>query len=1112
MEYLAFGEMAIRVDGVRQALTRRRERDVLSVLLAGHGNPVPAERLLTEVWGDEASGQTLGALQVAISRLRTQLEPHRAARTRSRLGSTAAGYALDAEATDVDTWQFEEEATAALAAADLDELLARGDAACSSWSGPPYAGCEAPLVRAEVARLEELLLTVQERRARAMLDLQRPDDAQRALAELAPMHPFREGLWALLALAQYRCARQADALATLRELRRSLSDELGVDPTAAVQQLEQAMLRHDPTLEATAVDTKDHETNAVIAPTAAPGTRPTAPTGTVGRAGVLATATELMEQSWATRSPRFLLVAGEPGIGKSRLVEDLSTTAMAAQCRVLVGRCHEGEYAPALWPWLDVVRDLAGDVDQVNPLLQPLLRGDADPADRGGGTGLRMFDAVVELIRRSAMARPLLLVLEDIHWADDSSLALLRHLTGSVVAVPLTVVCTRRTSEAETSPALVDAMAALARVGAERIRLDGLDSESVGALLAGSFAEADPRVTASVAALTSGNPFFVLQYARLLAATPELWGVDPEELPVPDGVRDVLRQRVRRLPSEAIRVLTAAAVLGDPIEPALVAELTDVDLDECLDLLDLALTSGLLHESGSGYTFVHALERETLYAELSAARSMRLHDRAGRVLENHRADDPDACAAIAHHAHRAAPLGPEHADRACTWLARAAEIATGRYAHPEALRLWELAVRDSAPDSIGTAEALCGVAASLLRMARNAEAQETIDRAVRLGHRLQEWNLVTRAATTLNHAGVWSWREYGEKDDGFIALLTDSLDQVSDSDRARLLATLQMEHYYGWDSAVADRAGNESLDLARAIGDRELLLEVLLVRIISTWGPGRGTLRLELVKEVMQLQPEGELLVLVLFQLGNALYETLDPVGADDAMARCARESVSVRHTGVEIPLAWWRYARARDLDDPEAPALGQAAVELHRTVGYLYAHDLTCIQAIRNRAPGTLVDESVIESTRSSNAGVRAIVAHAVLEAGDPERAHELLGAPAPPLASDYSTLAGQCLRVLVLAESGHLDELRETLRQIEPFAGQTVSYGTVDHFGVVDHFLAHAYAALDDPRALEYAERAVELNAQAQCAPWVRRAEALRSMLSGSALHPPETGVSQR
>ena len=145
VHYTAFGEMAISVGGVRQPLTRRRERGVLSVLLAAHGAPVAAERLLAEVWGDDAPGQTLGSLQVAVSRLRTQLEPDRAARKGSRLVSTAAGYSLTAEVDDVDTWRFEALAEQALAADAPDERLAASEEAIALWTSTPYADCDSPV-------------------------------------------------------------------------------------------------------------------------------------------------------------------------------------------------------------------------------------------------------------------------------------------------------------------------------------------------------------------------------------------------------------------------------------------------------------------------------------------------------------------------------------------------------------------------------------------------------------------------------------------------------------------------------------------------------------------------------------------------------------------------------------------------------------------------------------------------------------------------------------------------------------------------------------------------------------------------------------------------------
>ena len=327
VQYSAFGAMAVSVDGEEVPLTRRRERSVLSVLLAAHGAPVAAERLVAEVWGDEAPGQTLASLQVAVSRLRSQLEPDRQARKGSRLVSTAAGYSLVADVADVDTWTFESLAADALAAHEPSQRLRLADEARALWA-LPYADCDAPVVLSETNRLQELLLTLEELRARALLDLGRPDEALRGLAELAPQHPYRERMWSLLALAQYQCSRQADALDTLRRLRERLADELGVDPSEEIQRLEQSVLRQDPSLAAAST------------PSTASTQRPVVPqqrsasgsTGTVGREPVLARALAVVEESTTAGELRFLLLAGEPGIGKSRLVGDLAAAGVDAGC------------------------------------------------------------------------------------------------------------------------------------------------------------------------------------------------------------------------------------------------------------------------------------------------------------------------------------------------------------------------------------------------------------------------------------------------------------------------------------------------------------------------------------------------------------------------------------------------------------------------------------------------------------------------------------------------------------------------------------------------------------------------------------------------------------
>ena len=132
------------------------------------------------------------------------------------------------------------------------------------------------------------------------------------------------------------------------------------------------------------------------------------------------------------------------------------------------------------------------------------------------------------------------------------------------------------------------------------------------------------------------------------------------------------------------------------------------------------------------------------------------------------------------------------------------------------------------------------MAASLLRMARSAEARTTVVRAAQIARELGRWDLVTKAATILNQAGVWSWHQYGQRDEPFIALLTEASEQVPDKDRARLLSTLQMELYYSWDGADADRVGNEAVDLVRAIGDPDLLLEVPAGADHLHLAPGQG--------------------------------------------------------------------------------------------------------------------------------------------------------------------------------------------------------------------------------------------------------------------------------
>ena len=246
----------------------------------------------------------------------------------------------------MDTWAFEDAAAAVGAAGSPADVVIRAEEAERSWAGDPYAGCTAPAVVAEADRLRELRLVVQESYARALVDTGRPTEAALLLAPLATTQPYREGLWCLLALAQYRSARQAEALATLRTLRVRLVEDLGVDPSEQAQSLERAVLAQDV---------------AIAAPPPAPARQTTTAVSraaTQGRARFTASAVALLDDASAAGEVRYLLVSGEAGIGKTRLVGDLAAFAEGSGFAVLVGRCHEGDDAPALWPWVTIVRSL----------------------------------------------------------------------------------------------------------------------------------------------------------------------------------------------------------------------------------------------------------------------------------------------------------------------------------------------------------------------------------------------------------------------------------------------------------------------------------------------------------------------------------------------------------------------------------------------------------------------------------------------------------------------------------------------------------------------------------------------------------------------------------
>ena len=707
-------------DGERQVeLGRPKQRVLLAVLLVHANHLVSVDRLIEELWGEEQPPQAAASLQTYVSNLRRALEPGRPARAPARvLVSQPPGYRLVVGAGDLDAARF-----AALAAEGHRLLEAQRPAAAARvlreglglWRGSALAEvADEAFAQAEANRLEELRVAALEDRLAADLDLGGHAAAVAELEELAGRYPFRERLAGLLMLALYRSGRQAEALQAFRAARRALAEELGIDPGRWLRELETGILRQDPGLDWT--PPAEEEPGPPVAQAggsagedgpalAASVTRSlqAAADELVGREDQLAALDEVLAGARGGRG-RVVLVAGEPGIGKTRLAEEAARRAEVAGMGVAWGRCHEGDGAPALWPWAQVLRQLAAGLAPgqlaamlgpsaawLDPLL-PELDGPAVPlpiADLGAAR-FQLNQVVAGLLRRLAEVRPLLVVVDDLHWADVPSLSLLAFLAAELQDARLVVVGTYRDVEVVAGQPLAGTLGALAREPVvERIPLGGLDRADVAALIGATIGTrpAEPLV-AAVADRCGGNPFFITELLRLLQSERRLAGPDAAAAArreVPVGVRDVLRARLARLPEQTRTVLMVAAVAGRGFGLDLVEAVTGLEDEPALDAAEAAVLAGLVVEddrAAGRYRFAHALVRETIYEDISRARRARLHARVADALVAVQGPEPEPAAEMAYHCWQAAPV--IGAGRALPHLLRAGEQAVAQLAYEAA--------------------------------------------------------------------------------------------------------------------------------------------------------------------------------------------------------------------------------------------------------------------------------------------------------------------------------------------------------------------------------------------------------------------------------------------
>jgi DNA-binding SARP family transcriptional activator/tetratricopeptide (TPR) repeat protein len=597
----------------------------------------------------------------------------------------------------------------------------------------------------------------------------------------------------------------------------------------------------------------------------------------VGRERELAELVGGLDDAFAGRGRLFLL-GGEPGIGKSRLAEELIAHAGARGARVLVGRCWEAGGAPAYWPWVQSLRPYlrdsdaeslrsqlgegAADVARVLPELRDLL-DDLPPAPplESEGARFRLFDSLTAFLKRAAAAQPLVLVLDDLHAADEPSLVLLQFVARELGEGRLLIVGAYRNVDPSLTDPLRTTLTELAREPVTRtLALGGLGESDVACFMelaapGTSAAELAPAVHSE----TEGNPLFVGEIVRLLAAERRLDQPAAAPLAIPQSVREVIGRRLRHLSAECNRLLTLASVLGREFDLDALASVSGLERGALLELLDEAIEARVVSDVPGlvgRVRFAHALIRDAAYHALARSRRVQLHRRVGEALEVLYSSDLDPhLAELAHHFFQSAAGGD--GQKAVDYARRAGARAVVLFAYEEALRLFEMALEALGPYAAATAELRCELLLALAdaqgRAGDDAGAKSTYSRTVDLARSAGLHEMLARGAAGYGGRFLWTHELMDER---LVPLLEEGLSALGESDsvlRVQLLSRLAAALRHRPNREPRERIGEEAIQTARRIGDSATLAHALAGVEAALHAPHTAQRRLAEGHEIVSL-------------------------------------------------------------------------------------------------------------------------------------------------------------------------------------------------------------------------------------------------------------------
>ncbi|MDH5672589.1 MAG: AAA family ATPase [Myxococcales bacterium] len=786
-------------------------------------------------------------------------------------------------------------------------------------------------------------------------------------------------------------------------------------------------------------------------------------------------------------SGRLLLLTGEAGIGKTRCAEELAQVAAEHGMCVATGRCVEASGAPVFWPFVQALRAIGQQqarlAERCRELLTSLqavapLDSDAEQ-EQQSARRFWLLEGISRLIRDAASERPLLLLLEDLHWADEASLELLAFLAPDIATAPLLLLGTLREELDERADQ------GLRRVArhAERVPLSRLGVDEVARYIADLTGQSPSRELAlSVHRATAGTPLFVQETLRGLIAAhgrDAVCELQPDDIQPPQVARDVLRTRLQALPAEERRLLSAASVLGERFELSLLQALADAEPHQLLEWLEGPSRADLvIAEAPHSYRFAHELLRSLLYADLPTARAVALHRKAANALLAISAGEPRH-GEIALHFHRSLAAG-EHA-RVVEHARQAAAAASAAYAYADAVRYYEWALEAQALDSGATArervELLLTTGETQRRAGRTRDARITLSRMIEVARQHGHADLLLRAARVLRPTQAMS----GVPD----PLVRDAMEEVlrlvpdnANPERIGALSLLSCLPPYAYDMKRAKELSGRALQLARELGQRSSLLEAMRARLYSLSGVDDIDALLSLCDEMLEAETSDSS-----WGRGEALaarYGALLLRGrveeADAALADLERVTRALRW-----PEVVWYHDRlaaqrvAMDGDFARAERLYLELIERSKRMRLSYGERFMQLalgqlelERQGTRAMARFANADVVMPGRSNViwGGYRAQLARMLAELGNREQVEraleDLAARDFQEVPRDLSYLNTMVNLAAAAAQIGDRDYSQRLYDLLLPYAGFNTPSGMLLCVGSVDHYLALLAACL--------------------------------------------------